>query len=154
MRQKHTLIIGLGDQHHGDDALSFLITSKIKERLPKKLKVVNGTGSCSSLVRLLKQADSAVVIDAVHTGAKPGTIFRLDAAHDPIPTDLFGSCKHDKGIHKALETLHACHKSPSHLVIYGIEAKKPEPGDHLSRTAKKAAEEVQELALHEFLGEV
>jgi hydrogenase maturation protease len=77
------------------------------------------------------------VIDAVRSGAPPGTIHRLDG--DPPAAMRLGST-HAIGLAEAIELGRALDRLPAHLELYGIEGAHFETGAELSPEVARAVE--------------
>jgi hydrogenase maturation protease len=66
-------------------------------------------------------ADVAVVVDAVSTGARPGTLHRFDASDAPVPSRELRSSTHALGIGEALELARALGRLPRRTIVFGVE---------------------------------
>ena len=89
-----------------------------------------------------KDSDTVILIDAVHSGAKPGTIHRFDVHTQTIPTKFFHYSTHAFGVAEAIELARTLKQLPQNLIVYGIEGKRFDAGIGLSWEAEKAVEEV------------
>ncbi|MEK7749805.1 MAG: hydrogenase maturation protease, partial [Planctomycetota bacterium] len=77
IRNKHSiLIIGIGNPYRGDDAVGLRIAQDIKKESPDHVNVIEQSGDGISLMDSWKDSDTVILIDAVHSGAQPGTIHR------------------------------------------------------------------------------
>ena len=101
-------------------------------RLPASARVHLHEGEAIGLLELWQGADTAVVIDAVRSGAPPGTIHRLDATHAPLPSLVRRSSSHTIGIGDAIELARALGTLPRRIRVYGIEGHRFEAGGGLS----------------------
>src|SRR3990167_4861892 len=143
MQNKHSiLIIGIGNPYRGDDAVGLRIAQDIKKKSPDHVNVIEQSGEGISLMDSWKDSDAVILIDAVYSGAKPGTIHRFDAHTQPIPSKFFHYSTHAFGVAEAIELARALKQLPPHLIVYGIEGKCFEAGIKLSWEAEKAVEEV------------
>ena len=143
MQNKHfILIIGIGNPYRGDDAVGLRIAQDIKKKSPDHVNVIEQSGEGISLMDSWKDADTVILIDAVHSGAQPGTIHRFDVHTQTIPTKFFHYSTHAFGIAEAIELARALKQLPQDLIVYGIEGKCFEAGIRLSREVEKAVEEV------------
>jgi hydrogenase maturation protease len=82
------------------------------------------------------------VVDAVSSGAEPGTIHRVNAAAGPLPAELFAASTHHLGLPEAVELARALGRLPTRLVVFGIEGARFDVGDEISAAAAAAAERV------------
>ena len=85
-----------------------------------------------------------ILIDAVSSGAAPGTIYRLDAKTEPIPAKFFNYSSHAFGVAEAIAMATALKRLPPELVIYGIEGKNFAAGVELSAEVAHAIDAVVE----------
>ena len=71
-------------------------------------------------------------MDAVSTGAEPGTLHRFDATAEPLPAELFRSSTHALGVADAVELARELDRLPARLAVYGIEGENFETGEGLT----------------------
>ena len=142
-----TLIIGLGNQYRRDDAVGLTVARHLKEAAPAHVRVLEESGEGTALIESWKGAETVILIDAVHSGAKPGTVRRFDAHGQPIPTRFFHYSTHAFGVAEAVELARVLGQLPPRLIVYGIEGKTFEAGLGLSPEVEKAAQEVVERVL-------
>ncbi len=147
--KSRTLIIGVGNEYRGDDAVGLIVARRLKEQVLGHVKVLEENGEGTALMESWKDADKVILIDAIHSGAKPGTLHRLDAHARPIPTRFFHYSTHAFGVSEAIELARALSKLPQQLIVYGIEGKSFEAGVGLSLEVEKAAQEVLENVLRD-----
>jgi hydrogenase maturation protease len=138
----HHLVIGIGNEYRHDDAVGLIIARYLQERALDHCKVLEQNGEGAALMEEWKNAEAVILIDAVHSGAAPGTIYRFDARKQPIPTKFFHYSTHAFSVAEAIELARALNQLPPHLVVYGIEGKNFDAGQGLSPEVEKAAWEV------------
>jgi hydrogenase maturation protease len=102
------------------------------------------------LIDGLVGAESAVVVDAVASGAEPGTLHRFDASAEPIPARVFRSSTHAFGVGEAIELARALGKLPRRVVVYGIEGASFAAGEGLSPAVAEAVELAVAAVLEEL----
>ncbi|HKC88432.1 MAG TPA: hydrogenase maturation protease [Blastocatellia bacterium] len=141
MSQPHflPLIIGVGNEYRGDDAVGLIVARRLKERLADSAKVLEQSGDGAALMDAWRGADAVIIIDAVTSGAAAGAIHRFDANTRPIPNDAFRCSTHAFGVAEAIELSRALMRLPRSLVVYGIEGKNFGDGVGLSPEVEKAA---------------
>jgi hydrogenase maturation protease len=149
-----TLIIGVGNEHRRDDAVGLVVARRLKEAAPEHVRVLEESGEAAALMDSWKGADAVILIDAVRSGAKPGTLHRLDAHKQSIPTRFFHYSTHAFGAAEAIELARALSQLPPRVIVYGIEGKTFEAGLGLSPEVEKAAQEVVERALGDLRGDL
>jgi hydrogenase maturation protease len=125
------LVVGLGQRERGDDGVGPAVAEALAaQRLPG-VRVIEHEDP----VRLLDEwagADLVVVVDAVRSGQRPGTVRVLDANGDPMPDWTGGGGTHAFGLDAAVELARALDRLPARLVIVGVEAEQFRPGEPLS----------------------
>jgi len=132
-------VIGVGNAARGDDAAGLLAA--------RRLGGIELEGDPSALLELLHGVPSAVVIDAVRSGAPPGTIHRFDATEEPLPASVRSSSStHAVGVAEAIELARTLGRLPAHVIVYGIEGAQFEAGARLSDPVVTAIDEVVLLA--------
>lgn len=139
------LIIGIGNEHRGDDGVGIAVARKMKHALPQ-ISVIEQSGEGTALLEAWRDAEMVVVIDAVFSGGTPGTVHRFDAHEGALPTKRFRSSSHEFGLPQAVELARILNMLPPHLIIYGVEGKNFEPDTLLSSEVEhivnKVAEEI------------
>jgi hydrogenase maturation protease len=89
------------------------------------------------------------VVDAVYSGAPPGTIHRLDASSKEIPRQFFHYSTHALGVTEAVQLARALNQLPPRLIVYGIEGKNFGAGVGLSTEVEQASIAVAARVLDE-----
>ena len=74
------VVIGVGNALRGDDAAGLAVAERVRAQSPPDVAVHVCEQEPSRLVDAWGDADVAFVVDAVATGAPPGTIHRFDAS--------------------------------------------------------------------------
>lgn len=119
-----TLILGLGNPLVTDDSVGLRVVAEVKKLLGNRPDVEVGEDYWGGL-RLMERMvdfDRAIVIDAICTGAAPGTIHRL--APDSLATQRSAS-SHDVALPTALELgrqAGAHLPANDRILLLGIEA--------------------------------
>ncbi|HZE21996.1 MAG TPA: hydrogenase maturation protease, partial [Desulfobaccales bacterium] len=118
-------IIGVGTEWRGDDAAGLLVVRGLKEELPAGVEICESPETASTLQDLWQEAERVMVVDAVVSGASPGTIHRFDA-HAPGASFPVSHSPHTHGwgLSEALAMGKVFQNFPPHLIIYGIEGEK------------------------------
>jgi len=142
MNRPPILLIGIGNAYRGDDGVGLRIAQDIKKKSPDYVNVIEQSGEGISLMDSWKDADTVILIDAVHSGAQPGTIHRFDVHTQTIPAKFFHYSTHAFGVAEAIELARALKQLPKNLIVHGIEGKCFEAGIGLSLEVEKAVEEV------------
>ena len=140
--QPHTLVIGVGNAYRRDDAVGLIVAQHLKQQSVSGLSVLEESGSGAALIGLWADVDSVILIDAVQSGAEPGTIHRLDARTQSLSSRIFRCSTHGLGIAEAVELARTLNQLPEQCVIYGIEGRNFTIGVGLSPEVERAAEQV------------
>jgi hydrogenase maturation protease len=141
------LVIGIGNPDRGDDAVGQWVAERLAEY---GVRTLSGRGETVDLMEWWAGEDDVVVIDAVSSGAEPGTIVRIDALEDSLPSEHFRGSTHAFGLEEAIELARAMDELPQRLIVYGIEGDSWEPGLELSEPVREAARELVETLVAEL----
>ena len=88
-----------------------------------------------------------MVVDAVRSGAAPGTVHRFDVGSGPLPAALRSSAStHLLGLAEALELARALGRLPARVTVYGIEAERFDTGAPVTPRVAAAIDDVVVLA--------
>lgn len=136
------LVIGVGNAYRGDDAVGLIVAQHLKKQILDHVNILEESTDGSVLMELWKNYDAVIIIDAVCSGAKPGTLHRFNAHTQPIPSKYFHYSTHAFGVAEAIELARSLNQLPSYLSVYGIEGKCFEVGTGLSTEVNKAMHEV------------
>lgn len=137
-----TLVIGLGNDFRRDDGAGRVAARMIATAQADGVRVIEASGEGAALMDAWRDAESVVLIDAVHSGAALGTIHRLDARSQPIPSNFFHYSTHAFSVAEAVELARALDQLPPRLIVFGIEGKDFSSGEDLSPEVAAAVEEV------------
>lgn len=127
------MIIGVGNPDAGDDAAGPVVARRLGGR---------ETDDPTRLLDLWSASDDVIVVDAVSSGAAPGTIHRFDATAAPIPERSFRGSTHALGVGDAIELARALGRLPRTLVVYGIEGRAFGTGAPMTPEVAAAVEEL------------
>jgi hydrogenase maturation protease len=142
-----TLVIGVGNEWRSDDAAGLVVARRLRESSLRPVRVIEHEGEPLDLIDEWSGAAAVIVIDAVSSGAEPGSIHRLDALAAKLPAELFRASTHALGVAEAVELGRALERLPRRLLVLGIEGKRFDAGAGLSPEVERAAARlVDELA--------
>lgn len=141
------LVIGLGSPDRGDDAVGRAVAAAVALAVahqPSSGVRVLAHEDPTGLLDLWADADLVVVVDAVRSGATPGTLLVLDAGagspsiadHAWARTGRGGT--HAFGLAAAVELARALHRLPDRLVLVGVEGEAFDHGEPLSAAVAAA----------------
>lgn len=124
--------------------MGILVARKLKRLKSDRLRVMEQNGEGTVLMEAWKGFNNVLIIDAVSSGAIPGSIHRLDATKESIPSKYFSCSSHNFGVGEAIELARALDQLPEQLKLYGIEGKNFEPGEVLSPGVESTMELIVE----------
>jgi hydrogenase maturation protease len=126
------VVIGIGNGCRRDDGAGPAVVRAAASLLPAKTRVVELDGEPARVVEAWDGADLAVVVDAVRTGAPPGTVHRFDPARDGVPVPAGTGSSHALGASDAYHLGRALGRLPRRVVIVGVEVADVGPGAGLT----------------------
>ncbi len=152
------LVIGVGNAYRSDDAVGIVLIERLKamqeSQLPPQalvgVSLLEQSGEGAALMEAWRGVRAVILVDAVSSGAAPGTIHRLDVSEQKIPTDFFSYSTHAFSVAEAVEMARVMRQLPPRLILYGIEGKSFDYGLELSPEVEQAAQNVIERVLHEL----
>lgn len=153
MRPEHptaALVIGVGNLYRRDDGAGLVIADRLKARQSPDIIVREENGEGASLMEMWQRATAVIIVDAVQSGGRAGTIHRFDAIRQRIPGHFFHYSTHAFGVAEAVELARALKHLPSRLVIYGIEGRDFRSGKGLSAPVKTAVKNAVSQILSEL----
>ena len=155
MPEPPAVVIGIGHPDRAGDGVGRRAVRRVRGRLPG-VEILERSGEATGLIADWSDRPVAYVVDAVRTGASPGTVHRLEVAGvdpGPLPSG-FGSpaSSHGLGLATAVELGRTLGSLPARLVVLGVEVDGVELGGAPDPALDRATEEVARLLLEE-LGE-
>jgi hydrogenase maturation protease len=144
------LVIGVGNDYRGDDAAGLLVARRIRELHLPHVEVLESDGEFTELMESWKAAESVILIDAVQSGATPGTIHRVDVRAQTLPANWWQSSTHAFGVAEAIELSKAFGQLPTQFSIIGIEGSAFAVGAALTEPVANAIAEVVGLIRQEI----
>ena len=110
------ILIGFGNPDRADDAAGWAVAD-----LVSGWSVERSLGGSFELVDCWAPDDDVVIVDAMQTGADPGTVRRFDARRRRLPHGAFSST-HSLGPSAVVALANSLRKMPRSLTVVGIEA--------------------------------
>jgi len=136
------LVFGLGNEFRGDDGVGRLVARRLREAGGLGVEVREESGEGASLLEAWKDAGGVILVDAVQSGAAPGTIHRLDARAQSIPAKFFHYSTHAFSVAEAVELARALNQLPPWLILFGIEGRDFSAGEKISPEVAAAVDEL------------
>ncbi|MFN3929644.1 MAG: hydrogenase maturation protease [Thermoflexus sp.] len=134
------VLIGLGNRMRRDDGVGLWVAQCLQAHGWPQLRVFPlGIPDPVALARAWAGAEIAWIVDAVATGASPGTILRIHG--DRLSSDPRGRwlSTHGLALKEAIALARMLGPSPSRLVIYGIAGRDFRCGEGLTPEVEAGA---------------
>jgi hydrogenase maturation protease len=148
--RRRVVVVGVGNAYRGDDGVGLAAAGRVRGRVADTVDVLVCEAEPSRLIEAWEGADAAVVVDAVSSGAAPGTLHRHDASVEALPSRAFRSSTHAFGLGEAIELARALGTLPARVVVLGVEGGDFTAGRGLSPPVAAAVERVAEAVLDEL----
>jgi len=136
------VVVGVGNYYRSDDSAGLLVARRLEKLAPENVNIIECVGDNFDLMNAWDGADILILVDAMSSGADPGTIFRIEAHNRSIPTYLFHQSTHSFTVAHTIELARLLGKLPSKVLIFGIEGSNFDPGESLSEDMTRAIEGV------------
>ncbi len=143
------VVVAIGNPIAGDDAAGPLVARRLRE-LDPAARVVELTGEPTPLLDAWEGARLAIVVDAVVSGAEPGTVHRLDVSERPVPGGVSALSTHAIGLGAAIELARALGRLPARVVVYGIEGRSGRAGSAPDPAVTESVETVAAMVAGEL----
>jgi hydrogenase maturation protease len=138
----NTLLIGIGGDFRRDDSVGLVVARELRSSGIERVDVVEHDGEATSLLDAWEHAPQVVLVDAVRSGAPPGTILRLDGHNARLADRRTWYSSHALGLAEAVTLAMTLGRLPPSLVVYGIEGEDFGVGTGLSPAVARAARDL------------
>jgi hydrogenase maturation protease len=142
-------VIGIGNAWRNDDGAGLAVARLLEGTLPPEVDVLEREGEPTGLIDSWEGEEAVWLVDAVSSGAAPGTVHRHDASTEELPARLFDTSTHHFGLGEAVELARALGRLPQTAIVYGIEGASFETGETLSPEVEAAAARVADAVREE-----
>ena len=139
------VLIGVGNPWRGDDGVGRVVVEAAAAGLVDA-EVIESDGEPARLVDAWTGAGVAVVVDAVRSGAPPGTVHTW-AGEAALPVAPASPGTHALGVAEAIALGRAVGRLPRRLVVVGIEAAETSAGQGLSPPVTDAVATAAEVVV-------
>jgi hydrogenase maturation protease len=145
------LVVGLGNELRRDDGAGITVARELLAReTGPGIEVHEQPGEPIALLDAWSSRDAAVLVDAMTSGAAPGTVARLEARDEPLPETLrCSSSTHAVSLAETLELARVLERLPKRLVVYAVEGRDFTAGTGLSAGVRAALPGLTDAVLAE-----
>lgn len=137
----------LGSRYRGDDAVGPLVADRLRAA---GATVLDCADEPTRLIDLWSDLDLLVVVDAVSSGAAPGTVHRVDPGDGAPLHDLGLASTHAFSLPEALELGRALGRAPRRVLVFGVEGAAFAVGDPVTPEVDAALDAVAASVLVEL----
>jgi hydrogenase maturation protease len=130
------IVIGVGNRDRGDDGAGVAVA----EELTGCATHVLDAGALH-MFELWTMSDHVTVVDAMRSGAVPGTVRTFDVRETPLPDESFAST-HSFGPAAGIEMARVLGRMPATIEVIGIEAGDLTTGSAMSPPVVRAVRDV------------
>jgi hydrogenase maturation protease len=147
------LVIGIGNEHRGDDAAGLLAARELRVLLEgnDRVEIAEHRGEGLSLLDLWDGRSTVILVDALHSTGPPGRVIRLDAADRPLEIEAEHGSTHAFGPAGAIELARSLGRLPERIEVYGITGSAFSMGAEVQPAVRDAAHAIAR-AIVERLG--
>ena len=148
---RSVMVIGVGNALRHDDGAGLAVARRLRARSGAvPIAVREHEGETLALLDLWAGSNAVVLVDAICSGATPGTIHRFDASEEPLPSELRGSSStHAVGIGEAIELARSLQRLPRRVLVLGVEGRRFDAGAGLSAEVEAGVGSLADLVLGE-----
>lgn len=139
------LVLGVGNPLMGDDGIGVELAHRLQERDYGPLVHVEEGGTLGmTLLPLLEDADTVILLDAVKTGAAPGSV--VTRGRDELPRHFSRVISpHQIGMKEVLGAAQLCGTLPRAITLVGVEAQHTDFCQPMSAEVRGAVPQALEL---------
>jgi hydrogenase maturation protease len=151
--RRDALVIGLGNELRGDDRVGFDVVRRLLTKVDStEVELLEMHGEPTGLLERWVSRRAVVLVDAMHSGAPPGTIRRFDAVAEPllqVPRSF--SSTHALSLGDVIELARTLAVLPARLTVYAVEGRSFEAGSLMSDEVGAAISRVVMMICEEIL---
>lgn len=116
------LVLGVGNRDRGDDAVGPIVAEAMARRWPGALEAMVVEGDLSTLALRWRPEHRVVVVDAMVSGAEPGTAVAIEwPSAEAAGVGASPTSTHSIGLAAALELARLLGRLPAALTVVGVE---------------------------------
>ena len=145
------LLIGIGNEFRSDDGIGLIIVRQLQNKQISSIVIKEASGEGAALMEAWKGYKSVIIADAVSSGAKPGTIFIIDAGKELVPAKFFHYSTHAFSVAEAIELAREMKLLPPRFLVYGIEGANFSAGTTISQGVQDSVHQVVEQIVNKVI---
>lgn len=145
------LIIGIGNEFRGDDAAGLIAADMLRGKSIEDVTVKTCVREGSALLLLWDGYHDVVLIDAVMSGSKPGTVTIIDLQSPEVDEQRYRASTHSFSILEAVKLAGYVGNVPQKLRLYAIEGSNFSMCIALSPEVRAAVHAVVEMITAELI---
>ncbi len=145
------LVLGVGNLLLKDEGVGVRVVEELGKRYapPEGVELLDGGTAGMELLDIMANRSCVILIDAVKTGAEPGTVVRL--ADEEVPAFFRTKISpHQVGLSDVLATLTITDEKPDSVVVIGVVPKDLGTGLEMSAEIEGKMEEMIDLVVNEL----
>jgi hydrogenase maturation protease len=138
------LVLGLGNTLLSDDGVGPALLDQLSnsaQRWEGQVEFMDGGTQGLALLGRLSGRKALIIVDAVKTGAPPGTVHRMTLSELRSASPGRAGCAHEGNAGELLAAARLLDELPDRLFVVGVEPKKIATGLGLSAPVKRALPE-------------
>lgn len=144
------LVLGVGNALRGDDAIGAEAIARLRAKAPEDLDLLALPGEAAALMEAWSGRERVYLIDASLSEAESGTVRRLDASAEDLPSDFLHCSTHSFGLAEAIALSRAMGELPPTVIVFAVEGASFEAGDALTPEASDGVDRVVAALLKEL----
>ncbi|MBJ6727848.1 HyaD/HybD family hydrogenase maturation endopeptidase [Geomesophilobacter sediminis] len=147
------LVLGIGNLVMSDDGVGVRVVQHLQQtcRFPDEVTLLDGGTLGLDLLPQIGAAEKLLVVDAVETGAAPGTLVRLYGEEIPLALETKVS-PHQMGLKDLLTVASLVGEAPEEMVLLGVQPESIEMSMELTPAVAAQVEPLANQVLQELEG--
>lgn len=148
------LILGVGNLLLKDESVGVHLINQLEQEyvFPEGVDVVDGGTAGMELLEFIASREHIIIVDAVLTGDKPGTVINL--RDDEVPALFHNKVSpHQLGISDLLGALKLTGESPKNIFLVGVVPETVDPGLEMSETIQSQMTTMKQQVL-QYLSDI
>ena len=133
-------VIGIGSEWRGDDGVGLAVVRRLAGIVPNEVALCESDGEATRLLAAMDGRDAVLLVDAVVTGASPGTVHCWQWGDLASSLQTLRASTHTLSVVDALALAEALGRGPAVVTIIAIEAQCFTIGEPLSSAVAGAVD--------------